>query len=131
MPEPYERALEIWWEMTGRWVRELFPSLAEYYRATAKGERGVLVFALDTEAMREMLAPPTWTGTLAPRWFSVDDFIESVEGSVGHDAAQRWAETLQGLDPRRDVAIYLTSTMASGGIFSRFLVTHDGSVPVQ
>ena len=124
-----------WEETVVRWLPAVFPVLAEHARRLAQGERGVLFLTIDTAEMQRMLSTPgTRTVILDPAWRPAAGFIKNMSdlAGVGPETAGRWAAMINIMDPARDVALFLASSPdADGGWFSRFLVTHDGSVPVH
>jgi hypothetical protein len=100
----------------------------------AKGDRGVMMVPLSVEDMRRMLAGGRVQ--LDPIWQPADEFIRIIRetpSEISAESAARWEQQLAVMDPRRDVALFLTShpDKDTGAFYSRFIVTHDGSTPAN
>jgi hypothetical protein len=110
-----------WQELTSRWLPKVFPALRDFNMAVSKGDRGVLYLTLADGVMQRMLSPQGSTEQIVPTWYAVEDFLGMVGGEGGLDAqtVQRWSDNLTKMDPRRDVAFFVTSIPdAEGGFFS-------------
>jgi hypothetical protein len=125
---------ETWEGLLARWLKAAFPALAAHNHQMAKSDRGVMTLTIDVDEMQRMLAG---TGVLLPPvWQPADEFLRIIKetpGTIGADSIERWERLLMVMDPRRDVAFFFGSKApdASGTYFTRFLVTHDGSVPIN
>lgn len=118
-----------WEAAVRRWLPVVFPALRAHAVRLGAGDRGVLVVTIDADEADRHVAGGTFA--MNPPWHPVDAFLEMVKRAedLGPETAGRWAVNLAVMDPARDVALFLMSTPdAAGAWFSRFVVTHDGTV---
>ncbi len=123
-----------WEELVKRWLPASFAVLAAHNHEMAKGDRGVMMVPIDVHTMQEMLAGAP--ARIDPVWQPADEFIriiKSTPSSISAESVARWEQMLAVMDPKRDVALFLASRVpdTNGTYFTRFFVTHDGSVPVN
>jgi hypothetical protein len=129
-----QRSNRPWAEVLQQWLLAVFPKLAAHNHGVAKGDRGVMSIKIDAQEMEAMLggAPVL----LDPVWVPADEFIRllrATPSSVTPESIDRWESQLRLMDAKRDVALFLGSKSPDpkGTFFTRFIVTHDGSVPVH
>ena len=121
-----------WAAQIARWLPVVFPALKAHAVGVGAGDRGVLVVEIASEEAARQLGGGTFA--TIPRWFPAAAFLDMVKGpdGVGPTTADRWAASLAVMDPARDVALFVVSTPdAEGRWFSRFVVTHDGTMSVH
>jgi hypothetical protein len=126
---------EAWEGLLQRWVQAVLPSLEARSREMGNGDCGVMTIPLDLEKIQRMLGgrPERFD----PVWQPADKFIRLLReepGPISADSIARWEQMLAVMDPRRDAALFLMLTAnpdESGPMVTRFIVTHDGSVPVN
>jgi hypothetical protein len=113
-----------WMAASTKWLTVVRSLLIEHALRMAGGERGVMQLSIDTSEIQAHLKATTTTVRLDPIWLPMEEFI-SIVGSregVGHDTAERWANTLAAMDPRKDVALFLCSRPDDDGRwFSRYV----------
>src|SRR5687767_2293207 len=102
---------ETWEQVLKQWLRATFPMLAKHSQEMAKGDRGVMTLSIDVDEMQRMLAGEP--GRLDPVWQPADEFIrivrETTPSPISSESAAKWEQSLQVMDPRRDVALFLSS----------------------
>jgi len=124
---------KAWEETCERWLKVVFPALAEHALHLGRGDRGVLMVPVDTSDMEHQLA--CGAGRMDPAWHPAEEFLAMVQhlGGVGPDALSRWRVALELMDPQNEVALFLMSTpdADTGEWFSRFIVAGGGTMTVH
>lgn len=125
---------ESWSELVQRWLPLVFPALLAHNKKTAQGDRGVLAVSISIDDMQRMMRGQRMS--IDQVWVPADEFIRlvrSTPGPVSEESLARWDAQLRGMDPTRDVALFLSSPTKddSGHFLTRFIVTHDGNAPVH
>jgi hypothetical protein len=125
---------DTWQALVARWLREMFPALSAQNAQLSMGERGVMMVSVDAGDMEQTLAGAPLT--LDPAWRPADEFVRILRTAstpmLGASAAECEAR-LAGMDPRRDVALFVSSKTpdAQGRFYTSFIVTEQGRVPVS
>ena len=127
-------APQTWNDLTTQWLLVAFPALAAHNFEMAKGDRGVLSVGIDIGEMQQMLDGAVVR--LEPSWVPAREFIRLIKGTptgISAESVARWEQQLQVMNPTRDVALMLSSRTADASetFYTRFVVTHDGTVPVN
>lgn len=126
-----------WAVLARQWWPLAFPGIERRYRQDSGGVRGILIITIDTPHLQAGIeGRPVM---LEPGWLLPDEFAALLR-SVGEDSAiseesiANWERRLALMDPARDVAVFLMSSVAdptTGAFYTRFIVTHDGSAPIH
>lgn len=128
-----------WNEATTKWLELTRDTLIAHAIKVGQGERGVLLVTADIDEMERMIEASTKPNMriLAQgdaTWLPIAEFLESARTNhVDPTAAARYRPALELMDPRRDAALWLTTSTpaADGSFYSRFLITNSLSAPIH